>query len=86
MDDLLARSGLAGNEIIYASPLSEAVASGAMTRDLVIASLARMSEKSRIFNIRTDIQSDRIEDIDPKSLLVTGSVTGFEENIGHVRQ
>jgi len=81
MDDLLARSGLAGNEIIYASPLSEAVASGAMTRDLVIASLARMSEKSRIFNIRTDIQSDRIEDIDPKSLLVTGSVTGFEENI-----
>ncbi|GAA0637250.1 DUF4384 domain-containing protein [Sphingomonas ursincola] len=81
MDDLLSRAAVPGNQIIYASPLSEVATSGAMTRDLVIASLARISEKSRIFNIRTDFEAQDEQGIDRNALIVSGSVTGFEENI-----
>lgn len=82
MDDLLSRSRYVNGVKISVGSLSEAVATGAVTRDMMITALARMSEKSRAFRIAADVGPEDIANAARTDIFVGGSVTAWEKDIG----
>ncbi|MEY4720427.1 MAG: hypothetical protein RIQ46_152, partial [Pseudomonadota bacterium] len=82
MDELLSRTRYVSGVKISVGSLSEEVATGAVTRDMMIAALARMSEKSRAFRIAADIGPEDMANAAPSDLFVGGSVTAWEKEIG----
>lgn len=85
MDELLERSAYAKNIPIFVAPLDKEETVGVSTRDMLIAALARMSERSRTFTIRIATEGTIKEDLKKQggdTLIVGGSITAFEKAVG----
>ncbi len=81
MDELLSRTRYGVGNVIYARSLDEGKGSGSVTRDMIVASLGRMSEKSRIFRINIDPSEAKLLALPSTDLVVGGSITAFEQDV-----
>lgn len=82
MDELLSRTQYTRGVPIYARTWDEGgTPIGAQTRDMIIAALARMTEKSRFFSIGVEPSPEMLASLPSTSLVVGGSVTAFERDV-----
>jgi hypothetical protein len=82
MDDLLARSNYGSGVPIYVPPLDKENQVGASTREMIVSALARMSERSRLFEIRINPTAEDIAKADYHSLIVGGAISAFDKGVG----
>lgn len=82
MDEMLGRTEYANGVKIGVGDLGADVATGAVTRDMVIAALSRMSEKSRVFRITANPGEKELANASTADLFIGGSVTAWEKDIG----
>lgn len=82
MDEMLGRTEYAYGVKIGVGEMRADVATGAVTRDMVVAALSRMSEKSRVFRISIDPDEKEIANAARSDIFVGGSVTAWEKDIG----
>lgn len=81
MDDMLARSNYGSGVPIYVPPLDKEMQIGASTREMMVAALARMSERSRLFEIRINPTVEDLAKADRHALVIGGAITAIDKGV-----
>jgi hypothetical protein len=79
---MLARSNYGSGVQIYVPPLDKENLVGASTREMIVSALARMSERSRLFEIRINPTAEDFARADVHALVVGGAIDAYDKGVG----